>query len=97
MCLLQHLSHTQSEERADFSAALLTEALARLASQPLAGAYIFDEFRGLRRKPHSTAPAPDRTAARGAASTSAMAATNKCLAQSNKSRSESESTKKRAE
>jgi hypothetical protein len=38
MCLLQHLSHMQSEE-ADVRSALLTEALARLAPQPLAGAY----------------------------------------------------------
>jgi hypothetical protein len=53
MCLLQqHLSHMQSEERPIVWTALLTQALARLAPQPPAGAY------SLRRQPLVTAPAP---------------------------------------
>jgi hypothetical protein len=95
MFLLQHLSHMQSEK----GRCLIRSAnsgLARLASQPLAGAYFFGEF--LAAADSLVLPRPHRRSHRcyrRAALPSEMAAANKCLAQSNKSRTGGEATKNR--
>src|SRR5262249_38658544 len=92
--LLQYLSHMQSEEKPMF------DPLCKLRPRP--GSPPSSTGRGFFYSVSSCPPpivscyrtcAADRTAARRAASPSAMAATNKCLAQMNKSRTAAKATR----
>jgi hypothetical protein len=80
MCLLQHLSHMQSE-RGRYFIRSANSGPGQARPQPLARAYF------------SPATASCDRICGQAASPSAMAATNKCLARSNKSCAVGEATK----